>query len=89
MKLTFRECVMDDLVTLRELSCKIFSHTFGHMNTLSNMKAHLEQAFNIGKLRNELSDGNSKFYFLYADEKLSGYLKLNEYKAQTNIYDPL
>ncbi|HHW32165.1 MAG TPA: GNAT family N-acetyltransferase [Clostridiaceae bacterium] len=88
MKITFRECVMDDLVTLRELSCKTYSDTFGPMNILSNMKAYIEKAYNLEKLRNELSNNNSKFYFLYADEKLSGYLKLNEYKAQTDIYDP-
>lgn len=88
MPLVFRECAIDDLVTLQELSCKTFSDTFGHMNTPSNMKAYLEKAFNIDKLRDELSNSNSAFYFLYADEKLSGYLKLNEYKAQTDIYDP-
>jgi diamine N-acetyltransferase len=88
MKLIFRECVIDDLVTLRELSCKTYSDTFEHMNTPSNMKAYLEQAYDIGKLRGELSNINSTFYFLYNDEKLSGYLKLNEHKAQTDIYDP-
>jgi ribosomal protein S18 acetylase RimI-like enzyme len=88
MALIFRECVMDDLFTLRELSCKTYSDTFGNMNTPSNMKAYLEQAYNIGKLRDELSNSNSTFYFLYTDDKLSGYLKLNEYKAQTDIYDP-
>lgn len=87
MKLIFKECVMDDLVTLRELSYRTYSDTFGHMNTPSNMKAYLEQAYDIGKLRDELSNSNSIFYFLYTDEELSGYLKLNEYKTQTDIYD--
>ena len=63
MTLIFRECVMNDLVTLRELSCKTYSDTFGHMNTPSNMKAYLEQAYNINKLREELSNSNSTFIF--------------------------
>lgn len=88
MPLVFRECVMDDLVTLQEISYKTYSDTFGHMNKPTNMRAYLEQAFNIDKLRNELSNPNSSFYFLYSDDKLLGYLKLNEYKAQTDIYDP-
>lgn len=79
---------MDDLVTLRELSRKTYSDTFGHMNTPSNLKDYLKQAYDIDKLRDELSNSNSTFYFLYANEKLSGYIKLNEYKAQTDIYDP-
>lgn len=87
MTLIFRECVMVDLVTLRELSCKTYSDTFAHMNTPSTMKAYLEQAYDIDKLRDELSNSNSTFYFLYTDGKLSGYLKLNESKAQTDIYD--
>jgi ribosomal protein S18 acetylase RimI-like enzyme len=52
------------------------------------MKAYLEQAFSTEKLRGELSNSNSVFYFLYTDNKLSGYLKLNEYQAQTDIHDP-
>lgn len=88
MKFTFRECIVDDLPILCEFSCRTYYDTFWHMNTPSNMKAYLEQAFNAVKLRDELSNNNSLFYFLYADEELSGYLKLNDYKAQTDINDP-
>lgn len=88
MKLTIRECVMDDLLSLREISYKTYNDTFRQMNTPSNMKAYNEKAFDIDKLRGELSNRHSFFYFLYSDEELSGYLKLNEYKAQTDIYDP-
>lgn len=88
MKYTVRECTIDDLLMLREVSYKTYNDTFGHMNTPSNMKAYLEQAFDIRKLRDELSDSDSLFYFLYGDEELAGYLKLNEYKVQTDINDP-
>lgn len=88
MTLIFRECVMDDLAALQELSRRTYSDTFGHMNKPSNLKAYIERAFDIDKLRSELLNINSAFYFLYAGEKLSGYLKLNEYKAQTDICDP-
>jgi len=88
MKLKIRECTIDDLLILREFSYKTFDDTFRHMNTPSNMKAYLEQAFVISKLRDELSNNNSLFYFLYVDEQLAGYLKLNEDKAQTDINDP-
>ena len=55
------------------------------MNTHSNMKAYLEKAFNISKFSDELSNKDSLFYLLCIDEKLSGYLKLNEF----NVYDKL
>lgn len=67
---------------------KTYSETFRNMNTLFNMKTYLEQAFEINKLRDELSNSSSLFYFLYVDEELAGYLKLNEYEAQTDLNDP-
>lgn len=88
MKLEIRECSLDDLFILRELSYKTYDDTFRHMNSPSNMRAYLEKAFDISKLQDELSNKDSSFYFLYADEELAGYLKLNEYKAQTDICDP-
>ncbi len=85
---TLRKCGMDDLATLCELSYTTYNETFGHMNTPSNMKAYLDKAFNRDKLQSELSDINSEFYFICSSEKLSGYLKLNEHLAQTDIHDP-
>ena len=88
MKLEIKECTLDDLFLLQEFSYKTFYDTFGHMNSPSNMKAYLEKAFNINRLQDELSNSDSLFYFLYIDEELAGYLKLNEYQAQTDIHDP-
>lgn len=88
MNFTFKECTMGDLPTLRKFSYKTYNDTFAHMNTPSNMEAYLNQAFDIDKLRKELSNDNSFFYFLYTDEELAGYLKLNECGAQTDIHDP-
>lgn len=51
------------------------------------MQAYLNEAFNMKKLRIELSNADSSFYFLYSDSDLAGYLKLNEASAQTDIHD--
>ncbi len=88
MKLEIKECNLDDLFLLREFSYKTYNDTFRHMNSPSNMKAYLEEAFDINKLQAEMANSDSFFYFLYADKELAGYLKLNEYKAQTDIHDP-
>jgi ribosomal protein S18 acetylase RimI-like enzyme len=58
------------------------------MNTPENMKAYLDKAFDINKLSNEVLNSNSFFYFLYYEEELAGYFKLNEYPAQTEVNDP-
>lgn len=88
MKYSIRQCTMEDLPVLRNLSYETYDDTFRNMNSASSMIAYLEQAFNIHKMRNELSNCNSTFYFLYVNEKLAGYLKINEYKVQTDINDP-
>ena len=51
------------------------------------MAVYLDKAFAAEKIRAELSDENSVFYFLYRGGKLAGYLKLNEAPAQTDIHD--
>lgn len=87
LNLTFRQCIPDDIHTLCNFSYKTYHETFAHMNTPSNMKTYLEQSFNIDKLSGELSNSNSLFYFLYANGKLAGYLKLNETPSQTDLND--
>lgn len=87
MKLVIRKCTIDDLVTLREISYKTYNETFKDSNTSSNMKDYLDKAFNVNKMQEELLNINSQFYFIYANEELSGYLKLNESMAQTEIND--
>ena len=87
MNLLFRQCIHEDIYVLRDFSYKTYNETFAHMNTLSNMKAYLDKSFDIEKLRAELINTNSLFYFLYSDEELTGYLKLNEAPSQTDIND--
>jgi diamine N-acetyltransferase len=87
IELNFKQCTSEDIHTLTHFSCKTFNETYAHMNTPSNMRTYLEKSFNIGKLRSELSDHNSLFYFLYADGELAGYIKINESPAQTDIND--
>lgn len=85
MEFTFKQCTLDDAHALHDISYRTYHETFAHMNTPSSMETYLEKAFDINKLRGELSDSNSLFYFLYADEALAGYLKLNEAPSQTDI----
>jgi len=87
MVLKLVQCEIDDLEALRELSYRTYNDTFGSMNTPENMKVYLDKAFDINKLRDELLNSSSWFYFLYTDGEVAGYLKLNECKAQSDIKD--
>lgn len=88
MEYVIRECTINDLPLLRNISYQTYDDTFRDMNSASSMIAYLEQAFDIRKLRGELTNSHSEFYFLYLGEELAGYLKLNEYQVQTDINDP-
>lgn len=88
MEPIIRKCTFEDLHTLNEFSRRTYDEAFRHMNTIENMKAYLDLAFDINKLREELSNNASFFYFLYVDNKLAGYIKINDTVAQTDINDP-
>lgn len=47
------------------------------------MKAYLERAFNLKQLEKELSNISSEFYFIYSNEEIAGYLKVNINDAQS------
>lgn len=87
MKFIMKEGKREDLSLLHSISCQTYRDTFEQYNTEINMRDYLEQAYNLEKLSNELSNSNSTFYFIYVEEDLAGYLKLNEFEAQTNTDD--
>jgi diamine N-acetyltransferase len=83
MDISFKICSLEDLPLLQVIGYETFNETFKHMNTPSNMDAYLEKAFTIEKLKQELSNPNSTFYFMFAEGNLAGYLKVNIENAQS------
>lgn len=87
MATLIRACTIDDLIILQEFSRKTYDETFRFGNTAENMEAYLDSSFDVNKVKRELLNPNSHFYFLYSDGVLAGYLKTNETSAQTEIND--
>lgn len=85
--ITLRKISINDLVTLQEISRQTFQETFAAYNSAENMKSYLEDTLSIEKLRAELQDENSAFYFAEQDEQVIGYLKINFGAAQTELKD--
>lgn len=83
MTVEIRECTIQDLEDLQKVSRETFADTFGKFNTVENIKAYLDKAYNLQTLRQEMNNVNSKFYFLYVDKVIAGYLKLNILDAQS------
>ncbi len=78
-----KKCILEDSRKLQEISYQTFNETFKDQNSLENMNAYLERAFNLKQLEKELSNISSKFFFVYFNNEVVGYLKVNTNDAQS------
>ncbi|MDM5326172.1 GNAT family N-acetyltransferase [Neobacillus sp. CF12] len=83
MTINIKKCTLEDSSKLQEISYETFNETFKHQNSLENMLAYLERAFNINQLEKELSYITSEFYFVYFNNEVAGYLKVNSDDTQS------
>lgn len=79
---------INDIKKLQQISRQTFLETFGSQNSAEDMKEFLDTAYEEEKLKNEVENTNSIFYFLMVDNKIAGYLKVNEGDAQTEQVVP-
>jgi diamine N-acetyltransferase len=77
----------NDIQQLKTIGKQTFYETFSEENTEDNMKKYLEEEFAYEKLKEQLEDENSKFYFASIEKQLIGYLKLNFGESQTELKD--
>lgn len=85
MTINIKRCTLEDLHNLQEISYETFNETFKHQNSPENMNAYLERAFNLKQLEKELSNISSQFYFMYFNNEVAGYLKVNTNDAQSEV----
>ena len=78
-----RKINIDDLEALKNLSIQTFMETFEEVNTEEDMQKYLDENLSIEKLKTELENVNSEFYFAENNDEILGYLKLNFKDAQT------
>ncbi|MNH85711.1 Protease synthase and sporulation negative regulatory protein PAI 1 [compost metagenome] len=83
MTVNIKECTLADSRKLQEISYETFNETFMHQNSPENMNAYLEKAFNLNQLEKELSNISSQFFFVYFNNEVAGYLKVNTHDAQS------
>ena len=88
MNISIRQCLINELDTLQRIGYETFDETFRPINSPETMDKYLQEAFSMKKLSEELSSTYCKFYFIYLDNVLVGYLKINDAPAQSDINDP-
>lgn len=78
----FQKCTIETLENLQKLSLTTFVEAFGDQNTSENMETYCQVAFSINKIKEELSNEYSIFYFMKSGEITVGYFKINIGTAQ-------
>ena len=72
-----------DVSQLQQIGRQTFFETFAASNSEENMRQYLEDGFAPDKLRAELEQSLSMFYFAEQAGRVVGYLKVNTGSAQT------
>ena len=86
-KIDIKNVMLTDIEQLGNICKQTFLETYSEVNTQENMKKYLNEDFKDDKLRSELTNPNSEFYFANFDNRVIGYLKLNFGQAQTELKD--
>jgi len=83
MTISIKKCTLKDLHSLQKISYETFNETFKDQNSPENMNAYLKKAFNLEQVEKELSNRSSQFFFVFYNQELAGYLKVNTNEAQS------
>ena len=78
-----RKLDITDLENLQKISITTFRETFEEVNSEEDMQKYLDENLSLERLKSELENLDSEFYFIENENKNLGYLKLNFGNAQT------
>ncbi|EAR02706.1 GNAT family N-acetyltransferase [Maribacter sp. HTCC2170] len=84
-KLVYKKCGPEDINELTQVSIATFVDAFEKDNDPEDFKNYIDLAFNKTKLNKELKNPNTSFYFVFLEENLVGYFKLNQNEAQSDL----
>lgn len=82
-----KKCTLEDVRNLQTISTETFRETFQEQNSPEHLNAYLERAYNLDQLTQEIANPSSQFYFVYFNQELAGYLKVNTNEAQSETMD--
>ncbi|WP_291866270.1 GNAT family N-acetyltransferase [Maribacter sp.] len=78
---------LSNIEQLQKIGIQSFTETYSSVNSEENMTQYLENNFATAKLKTQVANKNSEFYFAELEGDIIGYLKINIGAAQTNIID--
>ena len=78
-----RKVDISEIEKIRSIGIETFAESFESENSAADMSAYLEEKFSLERLRSELGNAESSFYFVELDGNPVGYLKVNIGSAQS------
>ena len=84
-KIEIKKVTIVDIEKLQNIGRQTFYETFAEANTEADMQRYLTENFSATKLKAELINPDSEFYFASISKKVVGYLKINIGQAQTEL----
>jgi len=85
METTIRKVTGADLQQLQGIAETTFVESFSGSVSDDNMKKYLENNLSLDKMKAELDNQESEFYFAEVADEVIGYLKLNFGQSQTEV----
>lgn len=82
-----RRVTFKDIDILQKICKATFYETYASGNTEEDMKHYLEAEFSLNKLKSELNNEFSEFYFASLNQEIIAYLKINFGISQTEFKD--
>jgi ribosomal protein S18 acetylase RimI-like enzyme len=86
-KLSIHRVELSHIQALRNISIETFVEAFDADNSEENMQQYIQEGLSEAKLREELMNEHSAFYFAMQDDVMLGYLKINFADAQSDVRD--
>ena len=84
-KIEIKKATIADIEKLQNIGRQTFFETFAEANTEEDMQKYLNENFSDSRLKAELINPESDFYFASISKKVVGYLKINFGQAQTEL----
>ncbi len=87
MTININLCTAEQLNLLRDISMETYRDTFAESNSEALMQQYFNDALNAQKLHLEFTTQGSSFYFIYCNNDVAGFLKINVNDAQSDDID--
>lgn len=82
-----RKLNLSDIENLQKMSIQTFRETFEELNSEEDMQQYIVENLNAEKLKCEIANPDSEFFFAENESEILGYLKLNFKESQTEKLD--